>query len=95
MTDGTMAPLGNELELMTPDELKAWRREHKMTQVRLAQWLESSKRLIQNYEQDERGIPPYFWRVLRDIEAAVARGESPPPPREPKRRPTQGEPPNE
>lgn len=67
MTD-TMAPLGNELEQMTPQELKAWRSDHgKMSQAALATYLEVSIGMIRKYEQGERKIPSYFWRALRDL----------------------------
>lgn len=66
MTD-TMAPLGNELEQMTPKELKDWREGRDLTQAALARHLEVSVGMIRKYEQGERKIPAYFWRALRDL----------------------------
>lgn len=66
MTD-TMAPLGNELEQMTPKELKDWRETHDLTQAGLADRLEISLGTIRKYEQGERKIPAFMWRALRDL----------------------------
>lgn len=75
-TDVTMAPLDNELEPMTPQELKDWRRDHgNLSQAALAEKLEVSLGTIRKYEQGERKIPAFMWRALRDL-AAELKGES-------------------
>jgi DNA-binding transcriptional regulator YiaG len=75
LTDATMAPLSHELEQMTPDELKAWRERHRLTQAALARHLEVSLGTIRKYEQGERKIPAFMWRALRDLAAELARQE--------------------
>jgi DNA-binding transcriptional regulator YiaG len=71
---GTMAPLGAELEPMTPQEMKAWRAAHgDMSQSALARHLEVSLGTIRKYEQGERKIPAFMWRALRDLAAELKR----------------------
>lgn len=65
---GILAPILDDGEPVTPKELHDWRREHKLTQAALAKHLEISLGRIRKYEQGDRPIPPYFWRVLRDLE---------------------------
>lgn len=92
VTEVTMAPPDTELEQMTPDELKAWRQRHQLSQPQAAAWLEIAVGTLRNYEQGIRKIPPFAWRALRDISAAIDRGEQPPPSREGSS-PRQSEPP--
>lgn len=70
----TMLPPGpcDELEPMTPDELKAWRAAHGLSQPQLARRLEIAVGTLRNYEQGIRRIPSFMRRALRDLAAELA-----------------------
>ena len=78
VSTATMAPPDAELEPMTPKELRDQRRKLNLTQAGLAKHLEISLGRVRKYEQGERPIPPYFWRVLRDLERELADRPEPP-----------------
>lgn len=71
MTDATIPHILDDVVLMTPQELKAWREERKLTQAQLATHLEVSLGTVRKYEQGERKIPAFMWRALRDLAAEL------------------------
>lgn len=71
--DATITHILDDVVLMTPQELTAWRKERTLTQAQLASHLEVSLGTIRKYEQGERKIPAFMWRALRDLAADLER----------------------
>ena len=56
---------------MTATELRAWRSEHGVTQVELAQLLEVHSMTVSHWERGRYPIPRWVPRVLSTIERPV------------------------
>lgn len=62
---------------MSPDEVTAYRKRHKLTQQELADEVRISVRSIENYEQGRKPIPEWFRRsltMLAKLEKRQAKG---------------------
>lgn len=74
MTDATMAPLGNELEPMTPEELRTRRKALGLSQTELAALTDppTTQHTISRWEEGKIGItaPRSLWldREMKRIE---------------------------
>ena len=53
---------------MTPDELRAWRVAHRMSQPALADALGVHWQTVAHWEQGQRSIPPLLTLALKGIE---------------------------
>jgi DNA-binding transcriptional regulator YiaG len=74
VTESTMAPLASELEPMTPDELKAFRAEHKLTRIQVAALLNVAPGTVRNWEQGIRKMSaPEGMLLRRTTKAEIAR----------------------
>jgi DNA-binding XRE family transcriptional regulator len=53
---------------MTPDQLRAWRNNHSMTQQELADLLGVTKTCVYRWEAGLRKIPPFLHLALECVE---------------------------
>lgn len=56
---------------MTPEELKEWRKKHKLSQPELAEMLEVHLGTIYRWEGGDRTIPPYLKLALEALSARL------------------------
>jgi DNA-binding XRE family transcriptional regulator len=54
---------------MKPNELKAWRKKHKVSQAKLAKALGVNTLTISRWERRVYDIPPYLSLALKGLEA--------------------------
>ena len=57
---------------MSPEEIKAWRDEHGLSQSQLARLLPVNIDTLQNWEIGRREPPAYLPRALADVERELA-----------------------
>lgn len=61
---------------MTPDDLRAFRTEHRLSQSGLARLLPVSLDTLQNWEIARAKPPPYLDRALRDLDRELSQAPS-------------------
>ena len=62
------------LRRLSPEELRAWRLKHNLTQQELGWLLGLSREAISNWERGTRTIPPYLSLVLDVLEKHLKEG---------------------
>lgn len=68
MNDATMAPPGNELEPMTPDEFRHWMTRLSLTQVQIAERLETTQPTVSKWLRGQHEIPGHLRLALERLE---------------------------
>lgn len=53
---------------LQPNEVRAWRKAHSLTQVQLAKLLGVQWLAVQRWEAGSRGVPPYLHLALKQLE---------------------------
>jgi transcriptional regulator with XRE-family HTH domain len=59
---------------MTKAQLKKWRKEHKVSQQRLADLLGVAQNTIARWETGARKIPPFLQWALKGLEVEIRKG---------------------
>jgi transcriptional regulator with XRE-family HTH domain len=67
-----MAPPGNEMEPMTPDEFKGWMARLGLTQVQIAERLETTQPTVSKWVRGQHEIPGHLRLALERLEQILA-----------------------
>ena len=62
---------------LQPNEVRAWRKAHSLTQAQLAKLLGVQWLAVQRWETGARGVPPFLHLALKQLERELVKTASP------------------